>query len=653
MMRKQPPSSRLPVPSDKRLFWVFFMLRVPLLHMTSAHRAYALSLVLLMSLNALTGGAMAGDKRVHALSLVDPPQYASGFQHFDWVNPDAPKGGKVRLRGIGTFDTLNAYAIKGSPPLGLGMLYDQLLAGSLDEPSAEYGLVAEWVSHDKEFSRATFGLRKEARFHDGKPMTADDVVFSLSAIKAANPRYALYYQNVVKAEANGSHEVTFTFEPKGNRELPLIIGGLPVLPRHYWTGKGENGELRDLAKSTMEVPLGSGPYRVQSVEGGRQITYERVKDWWAKDLPVSRGQWNFDQITYVYYRDRLPAFEGFKAGETDFWPENSAKGWATGYEIEPVRRDLIRRDLLPSKTIAPMQGFAFNTRRKQFQDARVRQAFNLCFNFEWANKNLFFDQYARVGSYFENSELKATGLPEGRELEILDGVRKDVPPEVFAQVWANPVYNQPEDVRRNMGRAAKLLAEAGYSMKNGVLTSAAGEKLTAEFLLVQPDFERLVLAYKAELERLGMKIDIRTVDAAQYRRRIDTFDFDVVVASFPQSLSPGNEQRDFWGSAAAIQEGTRNIIGIKNTAIDQLIDRLIFATDRADLVAATRALDRVLLWSHFVVPHFYSPNDRIAYWDKFRRPKKLPGQASATNAFIQTWWYDEDRAAKLADARRQ
>lgn len=641
------------MPRNKYPSWVSSMLQVPQLRAVSVQRVCALCLAVIVGLTALTAAAMAGEKRVHALSLVNPPKHAAEFQHFDWVNPDAPKGGKVRLRGIGTFDTLNAYAIKGSPPLGLGMLNDQLLAGSLDEPSAEYGLIAEWVSHDKEFSRATFGLRKEARFHDGKPVTADDVVFSLSAIKAANPRYALYYKNVVKAEANGPHEVTFTFEPKGNRELPLIVGGLPVLPRHYWTAKGENGEPRDLAKSTMEVPLGSGPYRVKSVEGGRQITYERVKDWWAKDLAVSRGQWNFDQITYVYYRDRLPAFEGFKSGETDFWPENSAKGWATGYEIDPVRRDLIRRDLLPSKTIAPMQGFAFNTRRKQFQDPRVRQAFNLCFNFEWANKNMFFDQYARVGSYFENSELKATGLPEGRELEILESVRQDVPPEVFTQVWANPVYNQPDDVRRNMGRAAKLLTEAGYTVKNGVLTNGAGEKLTAEFLLVQPDFERLVLAYKTELEKLGMKIEIRTVDAAQYRRRIDTFDFDIVVASFPQSLSPGNEQRDFWGSAAATQEGTRNIIGIKNPAIDKLIDRLIFATDRADLVAASRALDRVLLWGHFLVPQFYSPNDRIAYWDKFRRPNKLPGHTSATNAFIQTWWYDEDRAAKLAEARRQ
>lgn len=609
------------------------------------------AVVIIMAAMA-TSVAMAGEKRHHALSLVGTPKYGPDFKHFDWVNPDAPKGGRARLRGIGAFDTLNQFAIRGSPPLGLTHIYDSLLTQSLDEPSTEYGLIAAWVSHAPDFSSATFGLRPEARFHDGRPITPSDVIFSLSAIKAANPRYALYYQNVTKAEETGPHQVTFTFSPKGNRELPIIIGSMPILPRHFWTAKDDKGEPRDLSRGSMEVPVGSGPYRIREVDPGRQITFARIKDWWAKDLPVNRGQWNFDEISFIYYRDRLPAFEGFKAGETDFWPENSAKGWATGYDIDTVKKGLIRRDLLPSRTIAPMQGFAFNLRRKPFQDPRVRHAFNRAFNFEWANKAMFFDQYSRVSSYFENSELKATGLPDGAELAILETVRNEVPPEVFAKVWSNPVNATPDDVRHNMRHAAKLLAEAGFALKNGIMTNAAGDTLQAEILLVQPDFERLVLTYKTELERLGIKIDIRTVDSAQYRRRLNSFDFDIVIASFPQSLSPGNEQRDYFSSAAADKDGTRNVIGIKNPAVDKLIDRLIFATDRADLVAATRALDRVLLWNHYLVPQFFAPNDRIAYWDKFHRPEKLPGHTSASNAFMQVWWWDESRAAKLAEARR-
>ena len=603
-------------------------------------------------LAALAIPAGAGDMRHHALSLVNPPRFGQDFQHFDWVNPSAPKGGAVRMRAIGTFDTLNRYAAKGNPASGLNLVHDTLLAGSLDEPSADYGLIAAWVSFPPDYSRATFGLRPEARFNDGRPVTPEDVVFSLSAVKAASPRYALYYQNVINAEVSGPGQVTFTFDSTGNRELPQIIGQLPVLAKHFWDGRDAAGEPRNVGRGTMEPPVGSGPYRIQSVDAGRTITYERVKDWWAKDLPVTRGQWNFDTITYVYYRDRLPAFEAFKTGATDFWLENSAKGWATGYDIEAVQKNLIRRELLPSRDITPMQGFVFNLRRRQFADPRVRQAFNLAFNFEWFNKSMFFDQYARVGSWFENSELKAQGLPEGAELAILETVRGKVPPEVFTTVWKNPLNAQPEDFRRHMGQAAKLLAAAGFTPKDGVMTNAAGDRLTAEVLLVQPDFERLVLAYKAELEKLGIRIDIRTVDAAQYRRRIDTYDFDIVVGSFAQSLSPGNELRENFGSAAAAKDGTRNIIGIRDPAVDALIERVIFAKDRAELVAAARALDRVLLWNHYVVPQFTSPNERCAYWDRFARPGRAPGHTTAPTAFLQTWWHDEARAAQLAAARR-
>jgi microcin C transport system substrate-binding protein len=612
--------------------------------------AIALWAILLAAL-PLSPAALANDVRRHALSLLGAPNVAPGFPHFDWVDPQAPKGGRVRVRGIGTFDTLNRYAGKGNPANGLFLLNATLMTASLDESSTEYGLIAEWASHPDDFSSVTFRLRPDARFHDGKPITPDDVVFTLDAIKKASPHYALYYKNVVRAERSGEHEVRFTFDAPGNRELPQIVGSMPVLPRHWWQAKDDKGEQRDVARATLEVPLGSGPYRVKSAEAGRAITYERVADWWARDLPVTKGQWNFDEITFVYYRDRAPAFEGFKVGETDFWPESSAKGWATGYDVESVRRGLIRKETFETRQISGMQGFAFNLRRKQFQDPRVRQAFNLAFNFEWANKNMFFDQYRRTGSYFENSELKATGLPTGTELAILEKVRDSVPPEVFTTAYESPVYETPEDYRRHMSRAAKLLADAGWTAKNGILTNAAGDKLTAEFLLVQPDFERLVLAYKAELDKLGIKIEIRTVDSAQYVRRIDSFDFDIVVASFGQSLSPGNEQREYWGSEAAIRESSRNIVGIRSPAIDTLIERLIFASDRADLVAATRALDRVLLAGHYVVPQFYSPTDRVASWDKFGRPQRMPRQSSPLAHFLQVWWWDQAAVRRLEEAR--
>ena len=411
---------------------------------------------------------------------------------------------------------------------------------------------------------------------------------------------------------------------------------------------GANGEPRDLSKSSLEVPLGSGPYRIKEVDAARSITYERVKDWWAKDLPVAKGQWNFDELKFVYFRDRVPAFEAFKSGQLDYWPENSAKAWATAYDFDAVTRGLVKLERLPTKSVAYMQSFAFNIRRPQFQDPRVRRAFNLAFDFEWANKNLFYDQYTRLGSYFDNSELKATGLPQGRELEILKEVKAQVPPEVFTAEWKNPVNVTPQDARKHLSEAAKLLAEAGWTPKNGVLTNAKGEELTAEFLLVQPDFERIVQPYKAVLDKLGIKASLRIVDTSQYQRRHDTFDFDIIVASFPQSESPGNEQRDFWGSEAAGKEGSRNIIGIKNPAIDKLVDRIIMARDRDDLVAATRALDRVLLWNHYVVPQFHTPFERLAIWDMFRRPDKLP---SRNSSFLRVWWYDEAAAKRLADAR--
>jgi len=616
----------------------------------------------------------AGPKKHHALSLVGKPKYGPDFEHFDWVNPDAPKGGTVRGFVQGSFDSLNPFTVQGDPAGGLGLTFDTLMANSLDEPSAEYAHVAEWVSFPEDYSSVTFGLRPEAHFHDGKPIMPEDVVFSLEALKSAHPRYAFYYKNVVKAEKTGEREVTFTFDVKGNRELPQIVSQLMVLPKHYWEGQRSDGQPRDITKSTLKPPLGSGPYRIKNVDPGRSITYERVDDYWAKDLPGSKGQWNFDEIKLNYFRDRTPGFEEFKSGKLDYWNENVAGQWATGYDFPAIKKGWVNKEAIPVKRVAPMQAFVFNLRRKQFQDPRVRKAFALAFNFEQANKMMFYDLYVRVGSFFDNSELAAKGLPEGRELEILEEVRDEVPAEVFTAEWKNPVNATPKDFRNNMREASRLLSEAGWTLqheaadddecgffcelmrtvglssarKENVRRNDQGDVLTAEFLLDSPAFEKIALPYIQHLQKLGIKASVRMVDSAQYKRREESHDYDIIIDNFAQSESPGNEQRDFWGSAAADRDGTRNTAGIKNPAIDKLIDKVVFAKDREELVAATRALDRVLLWNYYVVPHWHYPYERIATWDIFGRPETLPSQ---TAGLMQVWWIDPDKKKALAAAR--
>lgn len=613
------------------------------------------ALMLFPPLSTLTATrpAAAADAPVchHALSLIGAPKMAADYKSFDWVNPDAPKGGTIRLWADGTFDTLNAFSDKGVKAAGLDMIYDALMASSLDEPSTSYGLIAECVSYPDDFSSATFKLRKEAKFHDGSPVTADDVIFSFEQMKKVNPFYAYYYKNVVKAEKAGDNEVTFTFDSKGNRELPLIVSQISILPKAYWEGTDAKGEKRDLSKTTVEPPLGNGPYKIKSFETSRKISYERVPDYWGKDLPAVKGQYNFDTIDFTYYRDRTPAFEDFKIGRIDIWPENQAGAWATQYDFDALKNGLVKKEAIPVKRVAPMQAFVFNTRRKQFQDVRVRRAFNLLFNFEEANKKLFYDLYVRVGSYFDNSELAAKGLPEGRELEILNEVKDQVPPEVFTTEWKNPANKEPGDFRRNQQAAMKLFNEAGWKLgPDRVLKNAAGEPLTAEFLIDSDTFQRIILPYIKDLETLGIKATVRVVDSSQYKQREDKRDFDVIVDTFPQSESPGNEQRQFWGSDSADKDASRNTAGIKNPTIDKLIDKVVFAKDRAELVAATKALDRVLLWNFYVVPHWHYPFERLAYWDMFGRPAKLPSQ---TSGLMQTWWIDEAKARAVAAGRKR
>ncbi len=606
--------------------------------------------VLLISSASVAGetGETGTPKRVSAISLMGEPKMPEGFQHFDWVNPDAPKGGTLRLTANGTFDNLNPFTVRGQSAAGLGNIFDTLMFSSPDEPGTEYGLIAAWTSHPDDYSSVTFGLRPEARFHDGQPVTPDDVIFSLEEMKKSDPRLGFYYKNVVKAEKTGEHEVTFTFDTKGNRELPLIVGQLFVVPKHYWQGKDAKGDARDLAKTTMEPPLGSGPYKIKTVEGGRRIVYERIKDWWAKDLPVSRGMYNFDEISYNYFRDRTPAFEAFKAGTADYWTENVAAAWSTQYDFPAVRNGHVTKEALPHKRVASMQAFAFNLRRKPFDDIRVRRAFTLAFNFEALNRSIFYGQYVRAQSYFGNSELAATGLPEGRELEILSEIKDQLPPEVFTTPWTSPANDNDQDFRTNMREATRLLDEAGWKVDRGQRKNADGEVLKVEFLLVQPDFERVVLPYVENLKRLGIQATARVVDSSQYKRREDARDFDVIIEGFGQSHSPGNEQRDYWGSESADREGSRNTAGIKNPAIDKLIDKVVFAKDREELVAATRALDRALLWNQYVVPHWHYPYDRIAAWNIFGRPDMLPSQ---NPAFLNAWWIDPAKADAVRAAR--
>ena len=613
----------------------------------------------------------SGQVRRHAVSLIGEPKFKADFKNFDWVNPNAPKGGVLRMWADGTFDNLNAYTINGVSADGLALIGDTLMQDSLDEPSTEYGLVAEWISYPDDFSTATFGLRPEAKFHDGKPITPEDVIFSFDALKKANPFMAKYYKNVVKAEKTGEHEVTFTFDAPGNRELPFILGGLSVLPKHYWVAKGAKGEPRDLAKTTLELPLGSGPYKIKSIDMGRTIVYERVKDYWAQDLPVAKGQSNFDEIRYTYFRDRTPAFEEFKSGKIDFWRENTASAWANQYSFDAVKAGFVKKEAVPlSNTVARMQGFVFNLRRPKFQDVRVRQALNLAFNFEDLNKQVMFGLYTRTGSYFDNSELKASGKPEGRELEILKGFEKDLPPELFTTEWKNPVNASRDDLRTHLSEALRLMKEAGWelreeeindpscgtlckmvravglsSAKTGkVLRNANGEAFEIEFLMPSEMFNRHLSYYMANLELIGVKGSIRVVDDAQYVKRHNIKDFDVVSGSYPQSLSPGNEQRELWGAASADIEGSRNLMGLKNPVIDALVDKIVFAKDRAELVAATKALDRALLWGFYLVPNWYNPAEWIARWDRFGHPEKLPSQQAG---FPTIWWHDAAKDAAL------
>ena len=590
------------------------------------------------------GQQEGGDTEFHALSLIGEPKYGPDFEHLDYVNPNAPKGGQARISAFGGFDSLNPFISAGDPAGVVRFnVYEPLMTSPLDDITAEYGLIAESVKVPADSSWVEFSLRPEARWHDGKPITADDVIYSFELLtKEGQPLYQYYYRNVVKAKKIDERRVRFEFDEKGNRELPQIMGQVWVLPKHHWEG-------RKFDEPTLEPPLGSGPYKVGEVKPGRSVTLDRAENYWAADLPINRGQNNFDHITVEYFRDESVEMEAFKAGQYDFRDENSAKRWATEYEFTALQRgDLIKAEV-PHKRPTGMQAFVFNTRRPVFQDRRVRQALSYAWDFEWTRKTLFYGQYERTESFFSNSEMASEGLPSEEELALLEPLRAHIPAEVFTIPFEVPRSDGSGNNRDNLRTAVQILREAGWGIKDGMMTHArAGQKLEFEILLVQPTFERVVLPFIDNLKRLGVRATIRIVDPAQYQRRMIEFDFDLVISGFGQSNSPGNEQRDFWGSEGADTQGSRNIIGIKNPAVDALIEKIVYAETREKLVTATRALDRVLLHSHFVIPQYHVRTTRIAYWNRFGRPAKAPDYAVG---FLQTWWLDVDKNAALGDPR--
>jgi len=605
-----------------------------------------------LALMALAGLALAGSPAAaqdgawqHATSLIGEPKYPPGFAHFDYVNPDAPKGGTVRLSVTGSFDTFNPVLPQGETASGLGLVVETLMTTSLDETSTQYGLLADGFRAADDYSSVTYHLNPKARWQDGEPITVEDVIWTFNKLIELNPAQAAYYANVVSVEQTGEGEVTFTFDQGGNRELPHIVGQLLVLPKHWWEGVGPNGEPRDIGASSLEPPLGSGPYRLAEFSPGRSVVFERVPDYWGADEPVNIGQNNFNKVRYEYFRDTTVQFEAFKGDQFDWWSENIARRWATGYDFAAVEQNRVVRELFeePYRDSGIMVGFIPNLRRQTFQDPRVREAINYALDFEELNRTIFFGQYERINSFFYGTDLAASGLPTGKELEILESVRDLVPEEVFTTAYANPVGGSPENLRSNLAKALELLEEAGYRLDGNRLVDANGEQLSFEILLNGPTIEVVAIPWQTNLERIGIAATVRTVDSPQWVNRVRSRDFDVIYTGWLQSLSPGNEQRAFWGSEAAGEDNSSNYAGIADPGVDALIDKVIFAEDRDELVAATHALDRVLMANHFVVPSYTLRKARIARWDRFSHPDELPEYAIG---FPTIWWWDEEKAAR-------
>ncbi|MEO1191750.1 MAG: extracellular solute-binding protein [Pseudomonadota bacterium] len=589
---------------------------------------------------ALAGEEMTPSEAMHALAMHGEPKYGPGFSQFDYADPKAPKGGRLVQGATGGFDTFHPYIARGHSAGGITLTIDELMTASGDEAFSKYGLLVESLRLGPDRAWVEHKLRREAYWHDGAPMTAEDVVWSFEfLVEKGHPQFRFYYASVEKAEALAPDLVRFTFAPGENRELALIIGQVPILPKHYWTSDG-----RDPTTSTLVPPLASGPYRIADFEPNRYVEYERVADYWGRDLPVNRGRYNFDRIRYDYYLDQVIERQAAKSGRIDLYRESKASEWVTGYNIPAVRNGELQKLTFSMENVGRMQGFVMNQRRPMFADRQVRWAIAHAFDFEWTNRNLFFDLYERITSYFFPTELGSRGLPDAAELEILEPYRAQLPPEVFNEVYTPPSTDGSGWPRDNLSKAFTLLEEAGWVVRDMQLVNAeTGQPFRFEILLVNKSFERIVLPFQHNLRRLGMDVRIRTVDQSQYINRVRSFDYDMTTQVIAQSLSPGNEQRDYWSSAAAERAGSRNWAGISDPVVDELIDLLIAAPDRESLILRTRVLDRVLLWGHHTVPQWASAKAFVVAWDKFGWPETAP----LSGVDLTTWWFDEERARQL------
>ena len=573
---------------------------------------------------------------VPAMGMGYEPKYPADYSHFDYVNPNAPKQGKLTMMGLGTFDSLNPYLLKGLSAGGMGLLvFESLLEKSLDEPFSEYGLIADDFFLAEDGLSATFHVNPLARFSNGDAITAEDVKYSFDILmsKESHPQFRVYYADVKSATVLDRLTVRFDFKNK-NREMHMIIGEIPVFSRK-WAGEQSFDKTSDIR------PVASGPYMVDKYERGKSIEYIKNPDYWANDLPVRKGMFNYDQITYKYYKDSTIALEAFKAGEFDFFFENYSKRWARSHNGAQYDSGQIIKTELTHKNNAGMQGFAFNTRREKFSDVRVRRALSLAYDFEWANDKLFYNQYVRAGSYFSNSELAAQGLPEGKELALLEKFRDQLPAEVFTKYWQPATTLPPDSLRNNLIQARDLLAEAGWTIQDGVLKNQQGEAFTLDILLVQSGFDRIIAPYAHNLKKLGIETSYRKVDSSLYKRRLDTFDFDMVVTSFSSSVSPGNELMNMFHSTSAEMKGSNNLPGIASAVVDALVLNIVQAKDREEVVIASRALDRVLLYGEYLVPNWYINVHRVAYWDKFGVPETQPLYYEPISWLLKAWWIND------------
>ena len=583
-----------------------------------------------------------GPIRTHALSLLGEPALPADFTHFPWVNPDAPKGGEVTLTALGSFDSFNPFILRGTSAVGIPNLYDTLLMESPDEASTEYAHLASTIELPADRMGVTFEIREGARWHDGQPITAEDVVWTFNTLRTqGRPFYRAYWADVAEVVADGPRRAVFRFRSNENRELALILGQMAVMPKHWWEG-------RDFARPSLDVPLGSGPFRIERFEPGRSVVYRRVDSYWARDLPTRKGTNNFDVLRYEYFRDTTVDFEAFKAGQIDFRTENQARNWATGYDFPAVRRGLVKRDEIRHERPTGMQAFVMNLRRPLFQDARVRKALGEVFDFEWLNANIFNGLYTRTTSFFSNSELASSGLPTGKELAVLEPFRSQLPDTVFTVESRLPQTDGSGNNREGLRRALDLMRQAGWTIRDRRLVNAQGQRFEFEILLNGATFERIALPYVQWLQRLGVEARVRTVDPAQYQVRTDAFDYDMTVDVIPQSLSPGNEQRDFFTCEKARENGSQNIAGICSPVIDGLVELVVTAPNREELIARTQALDRVLLNAAYVIPQWHLRAFWIAYWNRFGRPARAPKYGLG----FDTWWIDPALDRALAEAKR-